>query len=357
MSQNNSVISRRGFLIGGAGVMAAGILNTNPAGSNAQTTGYENDSTEQHIDMATWYEVDARWPEKPANITWGHVPGVILDRQENVWIFTHNEPMIQAYDPKGRMIHAWGTKEQIAEAHYMKFDSQANIWAADTGKHVISQFTKEGKLLKTIGVPGQTGNDEKHFNMPTDIIFNQAGEMFITDGYGNRRVVHLDANGKFIKSWGTDGVAAGQFKLPHAIIMDSAGLLYVSDRDNARVQVFDQSGKFLSQWAGIMIPWGFWISDRDEIWVCGSSPMRWQKDQGHLGCPPKDQLIAKFDTHGKMLQLWTMPKCADGKEKPGELNWVHGIALDKQGNLYLGDINGQRLQKFIRKTHPMSLRS
>jgi hypothetical protein len=115
------------------------------------------------------------------------------------------------------------------------------------------------------------------------------------------------------------------------------------------VQVFNQSGKLLDVWRDLVVPWGFWVTKQDEIWVCGSSPMAWPPGEGGFGAPPKDQLFMKFDTSGRLRQLWTVPKGQDKQEKPGELNWVHCLALDSQGNIYAGDIMGKRLQKFVRQ--------
>jgi len=141
--------------------------------------------------------------------------------------------------------------------------------------------------------------------------------------------------------------------LPHSIVCDSHGRLYVADRNNVRIQVFSPQGKLLAVWKDILVPWGLWVSPKDEIWACGSSPMPWRLDPKYptapLGCPPKDQVLMKFNTDGKLLQLWTVPKGEDGQEKPGELNWVHGIALDSKQNIYCGDIIGKRLQKFVPK--------
>jgi hypothetical protein len=175
-----------------------------------------------------------------------------------------------------------------------------------------------------------------------------AGDVFVSDGYGNARIVHFDKNGKYVKAWGSLGSKPGQFSIPHAIAVDSKGRLYVADRNNVRIQVFDQDGKLLDVWQNLIVPWGFCITAKDELWVCGSSPMQWRKEDGALGCPPKDQVFMKFNPDGKLLQLWTVPKGADGLEKPGELNWVHAIAVDSKGNLYAGDIKGKRAQKFVR---------
>jgi DNA-binding beta-propeller fold protein YncE len=234
-------------------------------------------------------------------------------------------------------------------SHQIKIDAQGMIWLADAGNHTVLQCTPEGKLLKTLGTPGELGCDETHFNRPTDMAITPDGQVFVSDGYGNARVVHFDARGQFVKSWGKLGTAPGEFNLPHAIVLDSKGRLYVADRNNARVQVFDQTGKLLDVWQDLLVPWGLWISPKDEIWACGCSPMQWREEDANLSCPPKDQLFMKFDPSGRVLQLWTVPKGVDGEEQPGELNWVHGIALDSQGNIYATDIMGQRAQKFVKK--------
>ncbi|MEO6809225.1 MAG: peptidyl-alpha-hydroxyglycine alpha-amidating lyase family protein, partial [Isosphaeraceae bacterium] len=222
------------------------------------------------------------------------------------------------------------------------------VWLSDIGYHVVMQFTPAGKLLKTLGTRGVAGCDETHLNQPTDMAITPDGEVFVSDGYGNNRIVHFDKDGKFVKSWGELGVSPGEFSLPHAIAIDSKGRLYVADRNNARIQVFDQTGAFLSEWRDRIVPWGFWMTKDDELWVCGSSPMPWRLTDLALGCPPKDQVFMKFSPEGTMLQLWTVPKGTNGHEEPGDCNWVHGMALDSKGNIYAGDIMGKRAQKFVR---------
>ena len=122
------------------------------------------------------------------------------------------------------------------------------IWVADIGNHVVMRFTPEGKLLKMLGTYGEYGTDRTHLNEPTDMVITPRGEMFVSDGYGNSRVVHFDAGGKFVKAWGTLGTRPGQFSLPHAVALDSKGKLYVADRNNARIQVFSPEGESLDTW-------------------------------------------------------------------------------------------------------------
>lgn len=299
--------------------------------------------------MTVWYEVDPGWPQpRPAAVEWGRMPGVVVDRQDQVWLFTRANPPVQVYTRDGKYVRGWGN-EHIGTSHGLRLDAQGHVWTTDTANHVVMEFTPQGKPLRTLGTRGVPGEDAAHFDKPTDVAITPEGELYVADGYGNNRIVHFDRQGRFVKSWGRLGTAPGEFNLPHAIVADSRGRLYVADRSNARVQVFDPQGKFLAEWRNLMVPWGLTITANDEIWACGCSPMTWRKDDRHLSCPPKDQLLVRFDTSGRALQLWTLPLGAEGKERPGELNWLHGVAVDSRGDLYVTDIIGQRAQKLLRR--------
>lgn len=295
----------------------------------------------------TWV-VDAKWPQRPEGTVWGHVPGIAVDAKDNVYVFTRATPPVQVYDKHGKYLRGWGT-DTIKSAHHLKIDRDGHVWLADIVQHTVQKHTPEGKLLLTIGVKDKAGRDKKHLNMPTDMALAPNGDVYISDGYGNARVVVFDKDGNYLHEWGELGHGPGQFSIPHAIAMDSKGRIYVADRNNVRVQVFDSKGKFLAQWKDLITPWGFCVTRDDELWVCGSSPMQWRASDDALGCPPKDQIFMKFSSEGKLLQLLTLPKGFDGLERPGEVNWVHAIAVDSAGNLYLGDIIGRRAQKFVLK--------
>jgi len=343
-----NALKRSGAAIRGS-ILVVAVLATlgSPADAPAQDTKVKAPAY-PHITLSTWYQVDPSWPTRPSQCAWGDMPGIAVDEQDQVYAYTRALPPVQVYDSSGKFVRSWG-EDVVKKAHHIKFDAQGMVWLADIGNHLVMQFTPEGKLLKTLGTRGVPGADGSHFNQPTDMAITPDGQVFVSDGYGNNRVVHFDREGRYVKSWGKLGTAPGEFSLPHAIALDSKGRLYVADRNNARVQVFDQSGKFLDEWRDVIVPWGFCVSKHDEIWVCGSTPMPWRKEDGALGCPPKDQVFMKFNTAGRVLQVWTVPKGNDGQEKPGELNWVHCIALDSQGNIYAGDIIGKRAQKFVRQ--------
>jgi DNA-binding beta-propeller fold protein YncE len=302
------------------------------------------------VNLATRYEVDPSWPQKPSDYLWKAVPGIAVDAQDRVWIFTRSTPPVQVYDIQGRLLRAWGERD-IQTAHHLRIDHEGSVWIADIGLHVIRKFSPGGELLATLGTPGEPGDDQSHLNKPTDMAIAPNGDVFVSDGYGNNRVVHFNARGEFVNQWGSLGTGERELSLPHAIAMDSQGRLYVADRNNVRVQVYSQTGELLDSWNHLIVPWGIWITAQDEIWVCGSSPMAWGEHPDYhgapLGCPPKDQVVMRFDTSGKVRQLWTLPKGKDGAEQPGDVNWVHALAVDSTGNLYLGDIIGERAQKFV----------
>jgi sugar lactone lactonase YvrE len=297
------------------------------------------------VNLATGYEVVRSWPARPKDLAWGAMAGIAIGPSDQVWTFNRGAVPVQVYTSHGELVRSWG-QGQFREPHQVRIDQAGNIWLADSGLHVVREFTPEGKLLLTLGTPGEAGEDTTHFNRPTDVAVAPGGDLFVTDGYGNNRVVHFDQSGRFVQSWGSLGTAPGQFSLPHSIALDSRGRLLVADRNNARIQVFDQAGHFVDEWRDLLVPWHIVITPRDEIYVCGSSPMRWPKlpIPGLLvGIPPKDQLVMVFAPDGRVTRLWTFPK----GQGPGELDWAHGLAVDRDGNLYLGDIQGRRAQKFL----------
>jgi DNA-binding beta-propeller fold protein YncE len=304
------------------------------------------------VNLAPWYEVDPQWPQRPEQFVWAAMPGIAVDRDDNVWTFTRAKPPVQVYSRAGKLVRAWGD-DFIGSAHHIKLDRDGNVWIADIGLHVVRKCSPTGEIMLTLGTPGKKGADETHLHAPTDMAITPSGDVFVSDGYGNNRVVHFDAQGKFVKAWGQMGTGPSDFSLPHAIAIDRQGRLYVADRNNIRIQVYDQSGKLLDSWANVIAPWGLWMTASDELWACGSTPMPWREDPKYpgapLSCPPKDQVVMKFNTAGRMLELWTIPKGEDGKEQPGDVNWIHCVAVDSHGDLYVGDIIGKRAQKLVRR--------
>jgi streptogramin lyase len=298
------------------------------------------------ISLAGGYEIDLSWPKRPKELTWGALAGIAVGPFDHVWTFNRGDDPVQVYTLQGDLVRTWG-KGEFREPHQVRIDGKGHVWLADSGLHVVREYTPEGKLLLTLGTKGEPGEDSTHFNRPTDVAVTARGDIFVADGYGNNRIVHFDDRGQFVKTWGELGVGEGMFSIPHSIAVDSQGRLYVADRNNARVQVFDQSGGFLAQWRDLMVPWHIVVSENDEIFVCGSSPMRWPRIAIPgliVGIPPKDQIVMVFTPDGRVKRLASFLK----GQRSGEVDWVHAIAVDRRGDLYLGDIQGRRAQKFRR---------
>ncbi len=297
---------------------------------------------------APQYVIDQTWPQKPDPVKWAQMPGITIDSQDNIYIHTRSRPGVQVYKSDGTFLRSWDI-EDVNGAHFIRIGPKGNIWAANITNHTVRKYGPKGKLLLTIGEAGRAGNDELHFNKPTDMAILPTGDIFVTDGYVNRRVAHFDASGKYLNQWGQAGTGPGQFALPHSIVADSHGRLYVADRENARIQVFDTGGRLLAVWENVVTPWGLWISKNDEIWVCGSSCVRKDAADEWLVLPPSDQVVMKLNLKGEILLRLPLTMTVEPPGKAGELNWVHGIALDSHGNMYLGDIQGGRAQKFTLK--------
>ena len=276
--------------------------------------------------------------------------GVAVDRHDRVWVATHGRPPVQIYDGSGAYQGGWGD-QWLDGPHQIRLAPDETVWVVDAHLHVVRQFTPQGELLLTLGTPGVAGAGATHFNTPTDVSITTGGEIFISDGYRNSRVVHYSSQGQFVKEWGKLGTSRGELSLPHSIVSTTTGRLYVAERANGRVQVFDREGRSLAAWTGLVVPWGLAVNQRDELWVCGSSPAAWRDKEKVLGTPPRDQLLIRFDQHGRALQQWYVPCATDRPARPGELQWVHSIAEDSHGNLYCGDVRANRVQKFVILPH------
>ena len=282
------------------------------------------------------YVVDAAWPSGRSEVKWKGASGVAIDGKDNVWVLVRGTPTVRKFTPDGKLALTWGDK-YFKKAHHIRIDGEGFVWISDVDRHVVRKCTPEGKVVLTLGTKNKKGETEKRFNKPTDMAIAANGDIFVSDGYGNSRVVHFDSKGKFVKTWGKRGTKPGEFNEPHAIAIDSKGRLYVGDRKNGRIQIFDTSGKFLSEWKDKVVPWGIWVTKDDEIWVCGSSKMP--------SSPPQDQYFVKFNTDGKVLDSFTVPL----GRKAGECDSVHAMAIDSKGNLYASDVKGERIQKFSPK--------
>jgi hypothetical protein len=291
------------------------------------------------------YEVVEDWAKIPDG--W-FIPAaaVTVDSQDRVYCFNRSaEHPVVIFDREGNYLSSWGAG-LFAFPHAIRADAHDNLWIVDRDHGQMFYFTSQGTLLRTIGTRGvrsDTGVDPANmsstayksvthgggpFNLPTDIALTPAGEMFITDGYGNARVHKFAADSTYLFSWGEPGIAPGQFMLPHGVWIDRQGRVLVCDRENDRVQVFSQAGEFLSVWSTKLIgPAFFYVDDDDVVYI-----------PEHNG-----GLVSILTSEGERLAQWGDPMYRS----------CHGIWGDSHGDLYVVQPvkggKGRRIVKYVRQ--------
>ncbi|MDQ6664759.1 MAG: peptidyl-alpha-hydroxyglycine alpha-amidating lyase family protein [Acidobacteriota bacterium] len=190
---------------------------------------------------------------KPPNAAWeiGYPSSVAMDSHGLLYILQRGEKAdpVLVVNREGRIVRSWG-KGMFQIPHSIRIDPAGNVWTVDAASSHVIKFTPEGKELMNISVGGQPPA-KSGFNGTTDIAIAPNGHLFVSDGYGNARVLEYSPDGKLIREWGSAGNGPGQFHQPHGIAVDSDGVVYVADRQNGRLQRFDSSGKFLGQWANL----------------------------------------------------------------------------------------------------------
>jgi DNA-binding beta-propeller fold protein YncE len=240
--------------------------------SKSPEQGYVPEGWYPHEGGLLKYRVAIRFGEEPDTMPdgwkFGRVSAVTTDSKGDVYVFHRGKKAdaIVVFNSKGNYLRSWG-HGFFANPHGLRADKDDNIWAVDNGNHQVYKFTHEGKLLQSWGTKGQTGTDDKTFDRPTDIAFATNGDFYVSDGYGNSRVVKFSKDGKYVLSWGKRGSAPGEFHTAHSVGVDSKGRVYVSDRENNRIQIFDSTGRFVKQWTHFGATQGLFITPKDEMWI------------------------------------------------------------------------------------------
>ena len=229
------------------------------------------------------YELVENWAQLPDGMVWGQVIAVDTDQAGNL-IALHrcssdtcvgqSEPPLLKFNPSGELLMSWG-EGLLVWPHGLDIDADGNIWVTD-GRHeggkgeVIFKFSPDGEVLMTIGTPGISGNGPYTFDGVCDVVVAANGNIFVADGHVNNRVVKYSAAGRFLMAWGQAGTGPGEFDMPHSIDIDSQGRVFVADRGNNRVQIFDQEGRYLDEWTQFGRPSGVYISANDRLFVADS---------------------------------------------------------------------------------------
>lgn len=249
------------------------------------------------------------------------------------------EPTIIVLDPNGAILNSWGAKQFMP--HRLTVDKKDNIWVSDVGLHQVFKFSHKGKLLMSIGIARVAGNDSLHFNRPTDIAVASDGSFYVSDGYGNNRIVKFSAKGKFLLEWGKKGKDTGEFNIPHSITLDETGNVYVADRENKRIEVFDNQGTFLKEFSNKVFGniCAIYYNEPTEQIIAVDGENSW------FGLRHGGSNIIIINKDGSISDKF-------GKEEFKAMNlkgWFHDLVIDKHSNIYVGDILENKVWKFEKK--------
>jgi peptidylamidoglycolate lyase len=299
--------------------------------------------------LSTTYELVKDWPQLPAGITLGNPTGMCLDTNQNLVVFHRGDrtwPLLTSmpHQPiagktiliinkdNGTLINSWGA-DQFIMPHGLTVDRENNIWVTDVGLHQVFKFSHEGKLLLKLGEAGIAGHDSVHFNKPTAVAVAKDGSFYASDGYGNSRIIKFTAQGKYLFEW------EHEFNIPHDICLDNQGNVYVADRENNRIQVFDQNGQFIKQFTnntfGAICAIAFNKTGTKLFAV---------DDLSFLKIKHRGSDVLVLDSTGQVQTRFGRSGMYEGPP-----TWYHTLAVDKDENIYVGDILQNKIRLFRKK--------
>ena len=278
------------------------------------------------------YELVEGWGVLPQGWELGQT-AIVTDSLDRVYLFNRSDHPLIVLDKEGHFLTAWG-EGVLTDAHGMFIDADDNIYLPVKNNHVVMKYSAQGNLLMTLGTrdqPSDTGwsgniSDTVQraagpFNRPSDVALSPNGDLYISDGYGNARVHKFTAEGELLFSWGEPGkTGPGEFHVPHGVWVHTDGRVFVADRENNRIQIFDPDGKFLDQWTGFSRPCDIYVDQDDVLFI-----------------PELDAFMSVVSIDGQLLARWSGPN-PEG---------AHAIWLDSRGDIYLNqNREGQRLLKY-----------
>ncbi|HEY1261042.1 MAG TPA: peptidyl-alpha-hydroxyglycine alpha-amidating lyase family protein [Stellaceae bacterium] len=303
------------------------------------------------------YEVLDGWAKLPPGMEFNaDVAAVGVDGNDNVYAFNRGKHPMCVFDRDGNLLRTWG-EGVFVRPHGVFMAPDGTIWLTDDGDHSVRQCTLDGKVLLTIGVPGKPAPymSGEPFNRCTHTAMSPQGDLYISDGYGNSRVHKYTPDGRLLMSWGEPGTDPGQFNIAHNVCCDADGWVYVADRENHRVQVFDGNGKYEGQWNNMHRPSGLYLEPgkAGRMYIGEIGPdMAVNIDLP--GCGPRVSIYAHDGTLLARL----------GHEHAGlatgQFISPHGIAVDSRGDIYVGEVSFTNWGRRVRakgKLIPPGLRS
>ena len=279
------------------------------------------------------YEIAVDWENLPPGYSWTDAAAVATDSQDRVYVFNRGEHPMIVFDSEGNFIKSWG-EGVFTRAHGLTFAPDGTLYCTDDGDHTVRQCTLDGEVLMTIGTPGQAADlyGGQPFNRCTHVAIDpRTGDLYVSDGYGNARVHKYSPDGKLLFSWGEPGTDPGQFNIVHNIATDGNGYVYVADRENHRVQVFDSQGRYETQWVNLHRPCALYISDEQHVYI-GELGYGMSVNRDHPNIGPR---ITVMDTSGERLAV--VGHLGFGQDV-GQFMAPHGLCLDSRDNIYLGEV-------------------
>ncbi len=316
------------------------------------------------------YRTIEGWAKMPEGRIWGSTAAVDIDPDgSSVWVAERcaaqgfippsqmregqvfncdgsNLDPILKFDAAGKLVKAFGAGLLVLP-HGLHRDFDGNIWVTDgagrgTKGQTVHKFSPDGKLLMTLGTPGKAGTGPNEFNAPSAVVVARNGDIFVGDGHGgdtNARIVKFSKDGKFIKTWGKKGSDPGDFDIPHTLAMDQRGRLFVGDRNNNRIQIFDQEGRYLTEWRQFSRPSGVFIDKNDIIYVADSESESVSKN--HDGWKRGIRI-------GRVSDGVVTGFIPDPVEKITSTSAAEGVAADAMGNIFGAEVGPKRVNKYVK---------
>ncbi len=317
------------------------------------------------------YEVVEGWEKLPEGWKFVEVAGVATDSKDRVYAFNRGEHPMIVFDSDGNFLDAWG-EGVFTNAHGIFIGPDDTVYLADNFDHTVRVFTTDGKLLRTLGEadnPSDTGFEPGKspvqfgggpFNRVTNACLSSTGELYVADGYGNARVHKFSSSLEYEFSWGEPGTGPGEFRLPHAIAIDSDDRVLIADRENSRIQLFSPSGQFLDEWTDVIRPDDLFIDSTGTLFVAELGQIAGRSPDVEILPHTPHARVSLYDLDGSLIHRFG----GSDPVKPGNFFAPHGIWADSVGDLYVAEVvysgGGNRglvpldchsLQKFRRLTH------
>jgi hypothetical protein len=326
--------------------------------------------------LAAGYQAVTDWPSMPEGYRWTEVAAVACDARDRVFVFNRGDRPVMIFDRDGTFVESWGDCVFV-RPHGICVGSDGSVYCTDDLGHRVHKFTPDGRLLFTLGSgqPSNTGatcidyrtirRAAGPFNYPTNLALAPDGGLYIADGYGNARIHKFSPDGRLLFSWGEPGSGPGQFHVPHGVAVGRDETIFVADRENSRIQLFNAAGEYLGEWTDVARPCQVFIDRAERVYV---AELGWRAGLWPGTRAPADEApggrVSVFDREGRLLGRWGggLDPCAHG-----DFFAPHGICCDSQGSVYVAEVvasaGGNRglvslgchsLQKFARRVKSSS---